>query len=126
MDTTHPDWLRLTCHSVPTQFEGRTPDGDNVYFRFRWGHAMLEINDEIVWHERYGHDMSGDMDPDLAVALIVAQLAVRAGTEGAAAQAQAAHDAARAALPLGPVPPLDPHAQALMDKWITTVPTAKD
>lgn len=101
-----PDWLRVTCRSVPTQIEGTTPDGEHVYFRFRWGLAQLEIGDELIWEQRYGHEMSGDMDPDLAVAIITTQLAARA-----------AHQAARAALPLGAVPPLTPQEQALMDEW---------
>jgi hypothetical protein len=101
---------------------GRTPDGDRVYFRFRFGRARLEVNDELVWWDTYGHDMSGDMDPDLAAALVVAQLAVLRGEPGAQELADAAHDAARAALPVGPVPPLSPEDQALMDKFISTVP----
>jgi hypothetical protein len=120
-----PDWLALTCRSAPTQMEGVSPDGDHVYFRFRWSVASVEINHETVWSEQYGHGMSGDMDPDLAAALVVAQLAARHGHAAASALALAAHQAARAALPVGPVPPLAPEEQALMDRWTaTTTPPA--
>jgi len=110
-----PDWLKVTCRSVPTQIEGTSPDGEHVYFRYRWGHATLDVDDVQIWCESYGHDLSGDMDPDLAIALITAQLAARA-----------AHRAARAALPVGDVPPLAPEEQALMDRWTATVPPTQD
>lgn len=126
--TARPDWLKLTCRSVPTQIEGTTPDGERVYFRFRWGSAALWVEGECVWDDRYGHDMSGDMDPDLAMALITTQLAARGTPEGDPARdaARAAHEAAREALPVGPVPPLGPEEQALMDRWTATVPPKQD
>lgn len=108
---TWPDWLRVTCAGVPTQIEGVSPDGERVYFRFRWGRATLDINDEQVWSESYGDSYSGCMDTDVAIRLITAVLAYRA-----------AHAAALAELPLGEPRPLTEHEQALTNRWIVTAP----
>lgn len=125
---TRPDWLTLTCRSVPTQIEGTTPDGERVYFRFRFGSAALWVEGALVWDDRYGHDYSGDMDPDLAIAIITTQLAARGTPEDDPARlaARAAHEAAREALPLGDVPPLTDQEQALMDRWTAVTPPAQD
>lgn len=96
-------YLAVTCHGTPTQIEGAAPNGDLIYFRFRWGVATLSVNGEAIWTERYGHDMSGVMEPDDAFRLVAALLDLRE-----------AHLALRAALPLTPVPPLDEEGRAFM------------
>lgn len=68
---THP-YLKITCHGCPTQIEGDTPDGNSVYFRYRWGRAVVEINDRTVWGEQLSDDLDGVMDPDTALRITCA------------------------------------------------------
>lgn len=106
MDTPdRPDWLKVITTASPTQIRGTSPEGWDVHFRFRWGTASLTIDQRLVWTENYGHAMSGRMDVDLAFALITPQL-----------PAHAAHLAASAALPIGPVPVLSPDEEAMMNR----------
>jgi hypothetical protein len=39
--------LRMTTHSVPTQWEGRTDEGDDVYMRYRYGTFTVSIGEDI-------------------------------------------------------------------------------
>lgn len=36
-----------TCPSNPSQWEGRTSDGYNIYIRYRWGHLIVSKSEEI-------------------------------------------------------------------------------
>ena len=33
--------LRMTCPACPSQWEGRTPDNQHLYIRFRWGKLQI-------------------------------------------------------------------------------------
>lgn len=69
--TTHP-YLRLTCHSCPVLIEGKTPDGNQIRFRYRHGHAAFAVNDEPFWSARLGDDLDGCIEEDQALRLVAA------------------------------------------------------
>ena len=48
--------IAQTCAGCPTVFEGKTVNGDDFYFRFRWGKMCFEINDEPILYVNYGND----------------------------------------------------------------------
>lgn len=121
MDT---DWLKVTCHYTPTQLEGTSPDGDSVYFRFRRGRATLDLNGATIWAQDYGDRWAGVMDTSHATALVLAVVDLHHNRPGAADRYRDAHAAARADLPVGPARPLDADTQALMDRFMATVPPA--
>jgi len=39
--------LKMTCTACPTQYEGRTVDGEYIYIRYRWGVLTLGIGNNI-------------------------------------------------------------------------------
>lgn len=40
--------LEITCYACPTQWEGKTADGYDIYIRYRWGNLTLDINGQTV------------------------------------------------------------------------------
>src|ERR1700738_476752 len=60
--------LSQTCHMCPSQWEGRTVDGEYVYIRFRWGTLTLGFGPDAVlgpqaYCEQVGRDeWDGAMD----------------------------------------------------------------
>jgi hypothetical protein len=60
--------IKQTCFACPSQWEGTTEDGKDVYIRFRWGCLRMDINGETVAEMDVGEDgMSGCMDLDQAL-----------------------------------------------------------
>ena len=63
----------ITCHSCPSQWEGKTEDGREVYIRFRFGCFYCEIDGEKIYqsspkgYDGYSGTMSdADMKKELS------------------------------------------------------------
>jgi hypothetical protein len=69
--------LIQTCSACPSQWEGKTADGQQVYIRYRWGHLSIGVDPEDAvlnpnWSHRvaYGDALDGYMsDRELVVTL---------------------------------------------------------
>jgi hypothetical protein len=51
--------IKRTCTACPSQWEGRTDDGRDVYVRFRWGGLSVGIGDGLdnaIRNESYRWD----------------------------------------------------------------------
>lgn len=70
---THP-YLHVTCYGAPVQIEGETPDGNTVYFRFRYGTATFQITGETTWTwtSKLSDSLDGSMDQTEALRLVAA------------------------------------------------------
>jgi hypothetical protein len=59
-----------TCHACPSQWEGRTDDGDYIYVRFRWGFLAIgkgptiedAIDNAYKQEEIFGRQLKGSLD----------------------------------------------------------------
>ncbi len=64
------DHYKLTCPSVPTQYEGVTADGRSFYFRYRFGKASLGFGSTIdeAAEDSFGRELrhGDDLDGSLA------------------------------------------------------------
>ncbi len=59
------DELKRTCTACPTQYEGRTPFGNYVYIRYRWGTLTLGTGktiDEAVRNTILQKDLNSQLD----------------------------------------------------------------
>ena len=56
--------LNQTCFGCPSQWEGRSEFGNEVYIRYRHGTLSLDINDEEVVSMEIGNGMDGVMNTD--------------------------------------------------------------
>lgn len=69
--------LTRTCEACPSQWEGRTADGDYVYIRYRWGTLSVGIGNSIDSAiddrdtiKKFGDGLDGSMSySDLRTAL---------------------------------------------------------
>jgi len=43
----------------PTQWEGETTNGEDVYIRYRWGFLRVDINGKEVFGDQIGGEMDG-------------------------------------------------------------------
>ena len=43
----------------PTQWEGETTNGEDVYIRYRWGFLRVDIDGEVVFGEQIGGAFDG-------------------------------------------------------------------
>lgn len=48
--------LKQTCHACPSQWEGKTDNGKDVYIRYRWGILRVDLNGSEIFCE----DIAGD------------------------------------------------------------------
>jgi len=48
--------IKQTCYACPSQWEGMTDDGKDVYIRFRWGSLRLDIDGKTVAEMNVGDD----------------------------------------------------------------------
>jgi hypothetical protein len=51
--------LTETCSACPTQFEGKTSDGKDVYIRYRFGHLYITVNKEYIYSQSIGSGLDG-------------------------------------------------------------------
>lgn len=54
--------LRKTCAASPAQWEAKTPDGQFVYIRYRWGVLTMGVGENIdqAIHNRHDHQLTID------------------------------------------------------------------
>ena len=58
MDIEVKDLIRFTSY-CPTQWEGETANGEEVYIRYRWGFLRVDINGEEVFGVQIGDEFDG-------------------------------------------------------------------
>lgn len=66
--------LRQTCWACPSQWEGETDDGREVYVRYRYGHLTVQVgtetepdavmSDNYIVDVEHGEGLDGFMDED--------------------------------------------------------------
>jgi hypothetical protein len=56
--------LIRTCSACPSQWEGRTTDGQEVCIRYRWGRLRVVVNDRTVFRKDIGDSLAGVIDLD--------------------------------------------------------------
>ena len=56
--------ITQTCFACPSQWEGKTIGGDEVYIRYRHGDLRVDINDNTVWGDGFGDPLDGFMTYD--------------------------------------------------------------
>lgn len=58
--------LEQTCAACPSQWEGKTSDGDYVYIRYRWGYLSVTLYaiDKLLVHGKqiFGKAIGEDLD----------------------------------------------------------------
>lgn len=58
MDIEIKNIKRYTSY-CPTQWEGVTANGEEVYIRYRWGFLRVDINGKEVFGDQIGGEMDG-------------------------------------------------------------------
>jgi hypothetical protein len=48
--------IKQTCYACPSQWEGKTEDGKDIYIRFRWGTLRLDIDGKTIISMEIGED----------------------------------------------------------------------
>lgn len=56
--------LWMTCEACPTQYEGETLTGQDVYIRYRWGTLRLDLDEVTVYEQEIGDEFHGALDYD--------------------------------------------------------------
>ncbi|AGY46548.1 hypothetical protein BigBertha_40 [Bacillus phage BigBertha] len=51
--------ISQTCFACPTQFEGKTDNGDYLYCRYRYGWMSIELNGKELMDVKYGDEWAG-------------------------------------------------------------------
>jgi len=51
--------LTQTLSACPSQWDGRTKDGEYVYIRYRWGYLSVDIAGKNIFDEQIGGPMDG-------------------------------------------------------------------
>jgi hypothetical protein len=59
--------IKQTCYACPSQWEGKTDEGDEVYIRFRHGGLRLDINGETEYSEDLSDGLDGFISLEAAV-----------------------------------------------------------
>lgn len=54
--------LEMTCNACPSQWEGKTKSGRDVYIRYRYGILAVSLDGEYIYTKGYGGDLDGVMD----------------------------------------------------------------
>lgn len=63
MDIKLKDLIRYSSF-CPTQWEGETTNGEEVYIRYRWGFLSIDINGEEVFGVKVGEEFDGMMNDE--------------------------------------------------------------
>jgi biotin synthase-related radical SAM superfamily protein len=53
------DKLQQTCSACPSQWEGKSRDGQDICIRYRWGCLRLDINNESIYRIQIGGEWGG-------------------------------------------------------------------
>ena len=54
--------ITQTCNACPSQWEGETVDGEEIYIRYRWGTLRIDLDGETVFEQDMGDALDGYMD----------------------------------------------------------------
>lgn len=54
--------ITQTCYACPSQWEGETIDGEEIYIRYRWGTLRIDIDGETEFEQQMGNDLDGYID----------------------------------------------------------------
>lgn len=64
-------WLKNLGTGCPSQWEGKTEDGQDVYIRYRWSHLSVEVGDQqLLSHDTDDGGWNGIMDDDELVKIL--------------------------------------------------------
>lgn len=56
--------IKQTCYACPSQWEGKTDNGERVYVRYRWGNLSIDINGNGFYSESIGDGLAGVLGYD--------------------------------------------------------------
>ena len=48
-----------TCIACPSQWEGTTVDGEELYIRYRWGMLRIDLDGETIFEQQLGDGLDG-------------------------------------------------------------------
>jgi hypothetical protein len=48
-----------TCIACPSQWEGTTVDGKELYVRYRWGILRIDLDGETIFKQQLGDELDG-------------------------------------------------------------------
>lgn len=51
--------ITQTCNACPSQWEGITMDGEEIYVRYRWGVLQIDLDGETVFQQGLGDSLDG-------------------------------------------------------------------
>lgn len=51
--------IKKTCEACPSQWDGRSVDGERVYIRYRWGYLAVYLGEEFE-KQIFGAQLGGD------------------------------------------------------------------
>jgi hypothetical protein len=51
--------ITCTCFACPSQWEGTTVDGEEIYIRYRWGSLRIDLDHETVFQQQLGDGLDG-------------------------------------------------------------------
>jgi hypothetical protein len=53
-----------TCGACPSQWSGRTDNGQYLYVRYRWGFLRVELDGDTIFEQTLGDGLDGVLDFD--------------------------------------------------------------
>jgi hypothetical protein len=65
--------LEQTCGACPSQWEGRTIDGDYLYIRYRFGTLTVNLNDARMYRGNHGDPLDGSMSTGTMARILLLQ-----------------------------------------------------
>lgn len=51
--------ITQTCIACPSQWEGETVDGKEIYIRYRWGTLLIDLDGETIFEQNMGDSLDG-------------------------------------------------------------------
>ena len=54
--------ITQTCEACPSQWEGTTVDGKEIYVRYRWGTLRIDLDGEPIFQQEIGDNLDGYLD----------------------------------------------------------------
>ena len=51
--------ITQTCLACPSQWEGTTEEGEEIYVRYRWGTLRIDLNHRTVFQQELGDGLDG-------------------------------------------------------------------
>ena len=54
--------ITQTCSACPSQWEGETVDGQEIYICYRWGTLRIDLDGETIFEQAIGGSLDGYME----------------------------------------------------------------